>query len=194
MLSERQEKILLSLSKLDYLTVKQFQKLHDLKSDRNAYRVIKQLESHMNVFKDNGVNVYYLNKQGREAINCSVIRAKLTTAQHYLMRNDLYIHLGGPKSWNNEQEMKFTSPNEQFTLIADAYYSTNKHHLIEIDHMQQMSANKKKIDKYRKLIQYNAFKGIPKLIWVTTTEHRKKRILELCKGLDVTVYLPIDLK
>src|SRR5699024_11393308 len=41
---ERKENILLSLKKLDYLTIKQLQKLHDLKSGRNAYRVMKRSE------------------------------------------------------------------------------------------------------------------------------------------------------
>src|SRR5699024_4271562 len=79
MLNQRQEKLLLLLKRFDYLTIKQFQKLHDLKSIRNAYRVIKQLEPYVNVFKDNGTNVYYLNKVGREYVNSSKERTKITT-------------------------------------------------------------------------------------------------------------------
>ena len=45
-------------------------------------------------FKDDGVNVYYLNKKGREYTNTNKVRRKLTSATHYLVRNDLYIHLG----------------------------------------------------------------------------------------------------
>lgn len=194
MLSSRQEQILLSLKSFDYLTVKQLQQLHDLKSSRNAYRVIKQLEPYLNVFKDDGINVYYLNKKGREAVNSTKIRKKTTTVQHYLMRNDLYIHLGCPRSWRNEIRMKYESNKDKIILVADAHYTTNKHHLVEIDNTQKMSKNKVKIEKYRRLIEKGAFKGIPELIWVTTTSYRQSVLKELCDGLDCKVYLKEDLR
>lgn len=56
-----------------------------------------------------------------------------------------------------------------------------------------MKKNKVKIDKYRRLIERNSFKGMPKLYWVTTTEYRRQSLLELCEGLDVTVYLDSEI-
>ncbi|MEN2468221.1 replication-relaxation family protein, partial [Ornithinibacillus sp. JPR2-1] len=100
----RQEQILLSLKKLDYLTAKQLNKIHDLKSDRNARRILQQMSSYLSSFYD-GQKIYYLSKEGREKINCNIIRTKITTAKHYLMRNDLYIHLKQPANWRNEVKM-----------------------------------------------------------------------------------------
>lgn len=194
-LTSRQEKLLLSLKRFDYLTVKQMQQLHDLKSDSNAYRVIRQIEPFTSVFKDEGINVYYLNKHGREYVNSSKVRTKLTSAKHYLMRNDLYIHLGKPSSWRNEIRMKY---GEEINVIADAHYTTisypqSKHHIIEIDHLQKMKKNEIKIEKYRRLIQKGVFKGMPHLIWVTTTPYRKQILSELMEGLEYEVFLKEDL-
>lgn len=193
MLNERQEQILLSLKNFDYLTVNQIHKLHDLKSKRNAYRVIRQIEPYTNVFKDDGRNVYYLNKKGREYVDCSKKRTKLTSANHYLMRNDLYIHLNCPRTWKNEIRMKYQSSKNKIILIADAHYQTNKHHLIEIDNTQKMQKNKIKIEKYRRLIEKGVFKGFPELIWVTTSKYRQQALMELCDGLDVQVFLNTDI-
>ncbi|MDY0394810.1 replication-relaxation family protein [Virgibacillus halophilus] len=190
MLSERQEQILLSLKRFDYLTVKQLQQLHDLKGNRNAYRVMKQLEPYLHTFKDDGVNIYYLNKKGREAVACDKERKKLTTARHYIMRNNLYIHLDQPANWENEVKITL----DPISVIADAHFITNRHYLVEIDHVQKMKANEKKIEKYRRLIERNAFKGMPGVIWVTTTPYRRDRLMELCEGLDSLILLDTDIK
>ncbi len=197
-LNGRQEQILLSLKRFDYMTVKQLQRLHDLKSDSNAYRVIKQIEPFLSVFKDDGINVYYLNKDGRDAVNSNKIRKKLTTAQHYLMRNDLYIHLGKPGTWQNEIRMTYELNNEKITVVADAHYTSfsyphKKHHIIEIDHLQKMNKNKIKMEKYRRLIQKGVFSGMPKLVWVTTTPYRREILSELMEGLEYQIYLREDL-
>ncbi|GGN65562.1 replication-relaxation family protein [Oceanobacillus indicireducens] len=198
MLNSRQEQILLNLKRFDYMTVKQLQQLHDLKSDSNAYRVMRQLEPYTSVFKDDGVNVYYLNKEGRGVVNSKKIRKKLTTAQHYLMRNDLYIYLGMPGTWQNEIRMKYDLNNEKITVVADAHYTSfsypyKKHHIIEIDHTQKMKKNEIKIEKYRRLIQKGVFNGMPRLIWVTTTPYRKEVLSDLMEGLDYQIYLKEDL-
>lgn len=194
MLSSRQEQILLSLKRFDYLTVKQFQRLHDLKSDRNAYRVIKDLEPYMNHFLDAGKRVYCLNKKGREAVNCDKIRKKLTSAKHYIVRNDLYIHLNQPSSWRNEIRIKYESSKDKIINVADAHFKTDRHYIVEIDNTQKMYKNKIKIDKYRRMIEKNVFKGMPGLIWVTTTNYRQEVLRELCDGLDVIVFLNTDFK
>jgi hypothetical protein len=191
---ERQEQILMSFKKLDYLTRKQIQKLHDLKSDRNARRIIQQMEPYLSYFYD-GQKIYYLNKEGREKVNCDVVRSKITTANHYLMRNDLYIHCGQPESWVNEIKFVSGEGKKQITVVPDArFIKDKKYHIVEVDNTQKMKKNKVKIDKYRRLIERNSFKGMPKLIWVTTTEYRRKALLELCEGLDVEVYLSTDFK
>lgn len=171
------------------------QKLHDLKSYRNAHRVINQLKPFLNVFKDDGVNIYYLNKDGREIINSPHIRTKLTSAKHYLMRNDLYIHLGMPKSWRNEVKMiSGANTNKEIKIIADSHYFNGAiHHVVEIDNLQKMKKNEIKIDKYRRLIERNSFKGMPVIIFVTTSHYRQNLLKELCEGLNAHVFLNTDI-
>ncbi len=69
---EREEQILLSLKKLDFLTTQQLKQIHDLKSDRNAQRVLKQMEQYLNHFRD-GQHIYYLNNNGRKRVDCEKV-------------------------------------------------------------------------------------------------------------------------
>lgn len=188
----RQEEILLSLKKLDYMTRIQIQKIHDLKSIRNANRVLKEMERYLNRFND-GRNIYYLNKKGRQMVDCNTIRNKPTTANHYLMRNDLYIHYKQPTTWKNEIRLISGEGKNKITAVADARFIHNeKYHIIEIDNLQKMNKNRIKIDKYRRFIERNSFKGMPVLTWVTTSKYRQGMLLELCEGLDVKVFLNTD--
>ncbi|RDY70339.1 hypothetical protein DXT76_13825, partial [Halobacillus trueperi] len=61
------------MKKLDFLTRGQLQLLHDLKSDRNAQHVLKQMSPFLNTFKD-GQNIYYLNNKGRARVECEKVR------------------------------------------------------------------------------------------------------------------------
>lgn len=180
---QRIEKMLLSLKKFDYLTVKQMQKMHGLKSNSNAYRVVKQLEPYVNVFKENNTNIYYLNKRGREVVQCFKKRTKLTTAMHYIMRNDLYIHLGCPGDWQNEIRISL----DKTVVVADAHFRKRGHFMIEVDHSQKMQKNRKKIESYRRLTEKGAFNGIPGIIWVTTTPYRQRALKQECEGMNAMV-------
>lgn len=189
----RQEEILLSFKKLDYMTRKQIQKIHNLKSVRNANRVLKEMERYLNNFND-GKKVYYLNKKGRQLVDCNTVRNKPTTANHYLMRNDLYIHYNQPTTWKNEIRLSSGEGKNNITVVTDArFFHNDKYHIIEIDNLQKMNKNRLKIDKYRRLIERNSFKGTPVLIWVTTSIYRQKMLTELCEGLDVRVFLNTDI-
>lgn len=174
------------------MTRKQIQDIHNLKSDRNANRVLKDMEQYLSSFYE-GQKIYYLNKAGRERVNCNVSRKRITTAAHYIARNELYILFGLPDTWKNEIRLISGEGKQKITVVADArFIRDNRYHIVEIDNMQKMSKNMIKIDKYRRLIERNSFKGMPVLIWVTTTEYRKKKLLHLCEGLDVKVYLSSD--
>ncbi len=166
--------------------------MHSLKSERNTLRVMKQIEPYVSVFRD-GENIYYLNKKGRERTNSDKVRKRTTTVNHYLMRNDLYIYLHGPTTWKNEIRI-ISKGKEKITLVCDAMFQTDHYNVVEIDHTQTMKKNRTKVKKYRRLIERNVFKGIPTLYWVTTTEHRKKVLEELCEGLNTKVFLYHDLK
>jgi hypothetical protein len=184
----KQEQILLSLKKLDYLNRSQIQRLHNLGSVSNANRFLKGMNDYLAYFRD-GENIYYLNKEGRNRIDCQRIRKKTTNARHFLMRNDLYIEVGRPSSWKNE--MKLSIPDTDIVIICDALYKVgNRYHFVEVDNTQKMTKNKHKVKEYRKLAKETDFT----LIWVTTTEYRKKRLETISEGLNSKVYLWNDLK
>lgn len=180
------EEILLSLSKLDYLSRSQIQRLHRLGTDRNARRVLADMSEFLQVFRLHE-NIYYLSKEGRDRVNCNNIRKKTAHVEHFLMRNDLYIHLGRPATWKNEARIK--KSNGETLLVADAAFKRGMTHcFVEIDNTQKMSKNRSKIKRYKEL------DGMFKLIWLTTTEYRRKQLTEFCNGLDAQVMIINDIK
>lgn len=187
---KRQEAILLSLKKCDYLTREQLQKMHDLGKDRNAQRILGDMSEYISYFINDRKNIYYLNKEGREQVEATKVRKKTAMINHYLMRNDLYITLGRPSSWKNELKIKI--PDTKLQVVADSVFLQNKiHHFVEVDNKQSMSKNQTKIKRYQQLKELN-----PQfvLLWVTTTPYRKKKLESLCTGLDAQVYLWDDIK
>lgn len=178
----RNEQILLSLKKLDFLSRSQVQKLHNLGGVRNANRILKELEPYVSHFREHE-NIYYLSKEGRELVQCEKIRKRTPKVYHYLMRNDLYIHLGRPSSWTNEVKVKL----KDAYMIADALFHKDKlPHIVEIDHEQDMSENRKKIEFYRTIPNV-------RLIYLTTTEYRRKKLKVLCEGMDHQIYTAQDI-
>jgi hypothetical protein len=176
----------LSLKKLDYLSRSQIQKIHRLKSTRNANRVLKEMSEYLSSFRHRE-NIYYLNKKGRERVKSKKVCKKTAQVNHYLMRNSLYISLGCPVSWKNEIKLKAGDVQ----IIADAIFEERKMvHIVEVDHTQKMLVNKKKIEMYREILKRT---GVAiKFHWITTTHNRQKQLLELCQGLNVEVTLAQD--
>lgn len=188
---KRQEQILLSMKKCDYLSREQVEKLHNLGKSRNAHRVLNDMSEYLSTFTHERKNIYYLNKEGRERVGASKIRKKTPMINHYLMRNDLYIFLGKPFTWKNE--MKISVPKTKVSIVADAQFKIDKTHdyFIEVDYKQSMKKNESKIKRYAQLHEYNpSFM----LIWVTTTHYRKIKLQDLCEGLNAQVYLWDDIK
>ncbi|MFF2449396.1 replication-relaxation family protein [Neobacillus sp. NPDC058068] len=182
---KREEAILLSLRKCDYLSREQLQKIHNLGQTRNAQRILSNMNQYLSFLIEAKKKVYYLNSAGRELIQAKKVRKKTAMINHYLMRNDLFILLGRPSTWKNE--VKITIPQSNVNIISDAAFISNKiHHFIEIDHKQSMVKNVAKIKRYLQLSTYNPHFT---LVWVTTTPYRKKRIESMCHGLRVKVYL-----
>ncbi|MED4003605.1 replication-relaxation family protein [Priestia aryabhattai] len=188
---QRQESILLSLKKLDYLTRSQIQVLHGLKSARNAQRVMKELETYVSHFRD-GENVYYLNSEGRERVSATKIRKKTIQAKHFIMRNSIYIGYGSPSTWRNEIRLGFKE-EKKTRVVCDALFQQDKrYHIVEADHTQKMSKNRIKIEKYRRLIELGFFETKPCFIWITTTEFRRKQLTKLLDGLDYRIFTVND--
>jgi hypothetical protein len=192
----REESILLSLSKLDYLSRSQIQRLHGLSGDRNARRVMQALSPFVSTFRgETGENIYYLNRVGRERTGAAVARSRIAQVGHYLMRNDYFIK-HRPEEWRNEVKL---TVKDVVTVIPDAYFRLNqRRQCLEVDHLQHMNKNREKIEKYKTLKQTGAvqekLKYFPRLVWVTLTETRKRQLAEWCEGLDVVIYLWDDIK
>lgn len=183
------------MKKLDYLNRDQFNKIHRLGTIRNTNRILKHLSPYLSCYREDFSTIYYLNKDGREYVDSEKIRKKNNFVNHVLMRNDFYIYAGLPSEWKNEMKLS----DGEFTVICDVWFKSNgKYHILEVDHYQTMKENRKKIDKYRGLFENGVMKEhlgyFPLLLWLTTTELRKKKLVELCKGMPYAVYTINDIK
>lgn len=189
--AHKQEQILLSLNSLNFATRIQLQKIEDLKGDRNAHRILFEME------KDKLINsvrhdkkIYYLSSRGGERIGTSYIRLKRNQIEHNLMRNDLYIKLNMPESWKKEAPIVI---NGDVVLISDARFkSQGQHHFVEVDNKQSMRANYDKIKKYKEVFKmiYRQHKYHPTLIWYTLSDLRKDKLEQACRkaGIKYQIY------
>ncbi|WP_286143820.1 replication-relaxation family protein [Bacillus sp. UNCCL81] len=177
------------MKRLDYLTTSQIQILHNLKSERNAQRVLKQMSDYVNVVKQ-GQYIYFLNAKGRGIVDCKKVRKSTGNFLHFVMRNALYIAYGMPTSWKNEIKISSKGATKKDTVvnIADALFKyQDTYHIVEVDNEQSMANNRKKIDKYNQLINRKAFGEYPPvMIWITTTELRRKQLTDLCTKYGIT--------
>jgi hypothetical protein len=165
------------------MTRSQLQIVHNLKGDRNANRILNDMQEYLCSFRHGLENVYYLSKEGRERIRCDVIRKKTPNIQHFLLRNQLWIYLKCPSSWQNE--IKINAGEK--AIVCDAKYLINDVPVfVEVDVTQPMNVNKKKIDKYK---QIKELTNQPfHLAWVTEIESRRSKLNELCAGLSGRVF------
>lgn len=195
-MSERQERILLSLKKLDYLNREQICTIHRLGKKGNTNRVLRELSPYLSSFReDNQSTIYFLNKDGREYVNSNKERKKNKFVNHVLMRNDFYIFSGFPHDWKNE--MKYS--DDDYTIICDSIFKKDgKYQFLEVDSLQKMKTNRTKIANYKGLFAnrtiHEHFGYFPKLVWLTESDFRKKQLIELCKGLPYAVYTINDIK
>ena len=192
---ERQEKIILSLEMHGFLTRDQIRKKHDLGGVRNTNRILKDLSPYVNSFFDKQ-NIYYLSKKGAERVgsNKKLLSQSMNYA-HTIMRNELYIYFNQPKSWMVEFPVEWG----QNKLIADVFFKGKQGcYFVEIDNTQSMIENIKKLNKYRDLkanqLVQKEIGLFPKLLWVTKSEVRKKRLVKHCEGLENEVYLLNDIR
>lgn len=191
---EREMSILHTLKNLDLATRSQLQAIHRLGSNRNASRVLKNMEQYLNHFQDREM-VYYLNKKGRELVGSTKIINKTLQFHHTLMRNDIYIHYNCPKQWRNE----YTIVYPPHKIIADAVFRADgKDYFLEVDHLQKMGANKEKINLYKGFKESQLWQNrnngmFPTLLYYTSSESRRNPLLELGNGLDFVVFTKKDL-
>lgn len=153
---------------------------------------------HVDNFK--GMNVYHLNKEGRDWIG-STHEVKFSyQIEHYLLRNDLYIHYECPKSWEIEKKTLFKVLGQpEKSIQPDARFQLdNVWHYVEIDRTQSMTENKKKIMEYGALssVIHQSLGYHPTIIFYTVKPSRKIKLKELCKeaGVNCSVFTPDDIK
>ncbi|MDF1511360.1 replication-relaxation family protein [Robertmurraya sp. DFI.2.37] len=165
------------------MTRSQLQAVHNLKGDRNANRFLNDMSQYLCSYRHGLENVYYLSKEGRERIKCEVIRKKTPNIQHFLLRNQLWIYLKCPSSWQNEIKVNVGDTS----IICDAKYNMNGVPVfVEVDISQPMNVNKRKIDKYKRMKELT---NEPfHLAWVTEIGSRRPKLIELCEGLSGRVF------
>lgn len=148
------------------------------------------MSQYVGTFRHGLENVYYLNKAGRERVQCDVIRKKTPNIQHYLLRNQMWMALKYPRTWENEIKIKVGD----VSIVCDAKYvlKGGVHVFVEVDVSQPMATNQKKIEKYKKMQELT---GQPfHLLWITELESRREKLKSMCEGLNANVYTINDIK
>lgn len=179
------------MADLTYATREQLQKIEQLGGDRNARRILLEMERGQLISSvRREKKIYFLTNRGSDRVCRTKTRLKKSQITHTLMRNDLYIQLGMPSSWKKEIPIR---KNEEIIIIPDAMFKkNNKFYFVEIDNKQSMRTNNDKIKKYKVLSEliYNQFQHYPTLIWYTLSDIRKKRLRETCEkeGIKNIIY------
>ncbi|KGR74908.1 replication-relaxation family protein [Ureibacillus sinduriensis] len=191
-LNQRQEQILLLLQKFDFLTRDQLNRYFNLGSIRNTNYVLNSLSEYLHCVRNGYQSIYYLSREGRLYVECDKVRKKGSHVEHTIMRNEMWMYYKCPVDWKNEVKIS----NSKTYVIADATFNLNGFQcILEVDNLQSMKENKEKIKKYKELMQSVVMKlgYYPTLIWLTTTELRRKQTEEECQGLKVKVYTITDI-
>jgi hypothetical protein len=162
-------------------------------------KVLGAMKDYVSIGNFKGKNVYYLNKKGRDLIGSENEVSWTLQLEHYLMRNDLFIHYGCPKSWVIEKKVSYgTVGTKEHYVIPDARFK-NEHNIwtfIEVDRIQTMSENRKKIERYAELSPIMQSQGQkPTIVFYTLRSSRKEKLNALCKeaGLDCVIYTQEEL-
>ncbi|MED5015933.1 replication-relaxation family protein [Paenibacillus chibensis] len=189
----RWTEILSSLDSFGFLSTSQIQRLHNLGGRRNTTRILTDMGELLSSFRE-GETVYYLSAKGRREIGSQKARRRTQLVQHTLMRNEVYI-AQRPEIWKPEYSVKW----EGKEIIADAIYRKGGvYTFVEIDLTQSMAANERKVLAYKELrnsgkwqAKYGTF---PNVLFVTTTEQRKAKLIAASSDLSIEVITFNDLK
>lgn len=177
------------------MTRDQLRRYCKLGTVRNANRILKDLSAYLHHIRDGYQSIYYLSKEGRLYVDCNKIRKKGGHVQHTIMRNEFWTYMGNPFDWRNEIKVS----DGETTIIVDAMYKKIQQHFLEVDHTKSMKENRLKIAKYIKLHENGSIAEslghFPAVIWLTTTELRRKQLQDACKSLPgAKVYTMTDIK
>lgn len=175
------------------MTRDQLNQYFELGTVRNANYVLRHLSVYLMSIREGYQSIYYLSKVGRDYVDCEKIRKKGIHVQHTIMRNQFWLFYKCPKDWKNEVKIS----DGKISVVADAIFTRNNfRHFLEIDNLQTMKENRGKIKRYKWIVEgfVKQFGYYPTLVWVTTTEHRRKQLEKACDGLKVKVYTLDDIK
>lgn len=192
-LSSRDEQILLLLKKFDFLTRDQINQYFNLGKKRNTNRILNDLSDYLSTIRNGYETIYYLNKLGRIYVDCDKVRRKTSRVQHTIMRNEFWLYYKCPSDWKNEVKIS----NDTTTIIVDGMFSRNGFkHFLEVDNLQTMKENREKIKRYKELMPgvVKQLGYYPTVVWLTTTELRRKQIEVSCGGLKCQVFTMDDIR
>ncbi len=192
-MSEREEQILLLLQRFDFLTRDQLRRCLDLGTVRNTNRILNGISEYLHCMKDGHTSIYYLSREGRLYVGCEKIRKKGAHVDHTIMRNELWLYMGRPADWENEIAVS----NGKVSVVSDATFSKDGFKcIVEVDHLQAMTENRLKVKKYKELMSSLALQlgYYPTIIWLTTTELRKRQLELACEGLKAKIFTIKDIQ
>lgn len=195
-MSHRDEQILLLLKKFDFLTRDQISRYFSLGKVGNTNRVLRNLSKYLLSIREGYQTIYYLSKEGREYVGCEKIRKKGGHVVHTIMRNEFWLYYGCPYDWKSEIKVSDGKAN----VIVDAMFTKSLlYHFLEVDHTQPMKENRTKIARYTSLMENGLIAQklghFPSVVWLTTTELRRKQLQEECRHLpNVKVYTIEDIQ
>lgn len=143
-------------------------------------------------------NVFYLNRKGLEIIGSEkkALHANMQI-EHILMRNELIIFMQPQKI---QIEQPLIDPQGNVLIRPDALFMFEKWMFIEIDNIQKMNINKRKIEKYAEIknsnMLHNSLGYFPQLVFLTKSDKRKERLVKLCREKQVRhiIYTVDDIK
>lgn len=196
-LNEREESILLLLKKFDFLTRDQLNNYFRLGTKRNTNRVLHGISDYLMRIREGHQTIYYLSKEGKDYVDCEKVRKKGGHVNHAIMRNDMWFFNDCPKDWKNEIKVS----DGYSKVIVDAMFTDNwnRRHFLEVDSIQKMKENRDKIKRYKELFNNGLLQEdlghFPTVVWLTTTEHRRKQLKVECEGLPVVmVFTTTDIR
>lgn len=175
------------------MTRDQLSRYFNLGMKRNTNRVLHNLSEYLSSIRDGYETIYYLSKLGRVYVGCDKVRRIGGHIHHTIMRNEFFLFYKCPRDWKNEVKISDGTTN----ITVDGMFSQNGFkHFLEVDNLQTMKQNREKIKRYSLLMDslVKQMGYYPTIVWLTTTELRRKQLEESCGGLKCKVFTINDIQ
>lgn len=181
----REDRILSRLDEFGFATREQLQLACDLSGDRNAMRILAEMESEKLIgsYREER-KVYFVTNRGYNRIGSTKQPTKGRASTHTLMRNDAFMLLGMPKNWRKEAPLKYSGGE----IVCDAFYKDGGEYVfVEVDCEQKMANNYEKLQRYKQLASEMKpqFNHTPSVVYYTTTELKRRKLAQYMKELGV---------